>query len=176
VSEPAIARRAFCLALGAGVVSPARAQAARNVRWEDLRPPGDEQDDIRAKTLQMARAAAHGSFEDVPARMADLQVGSSRTVRSLDGLRIRIKGYVVPLDAGAGTMRSFLLVPYFGACIHAPPPPPNQTVYVISDRPVPLASIYRPAEADGIMSVASSASDMGAAAYQLKLRQLKTER
>ena len=48
----------------------------------------------------------------------------------LAGLRIRIPGYVVPLDMLGGQIREFLLVPYFGACIHSPPPPANQILQV----------------------------------------------
>jgi hypothetical protein len=50
-------------------------------------------------------------------------------VRELHGRPVALLGYVVPLDAGAGR-RGFLLVPYFGACIHTPPPPANQVVHV----------------------------------------------
>ena len=51
-------------------------------------------------------------------------------VPELDGKRVRIPGFVVPLDMEARRVGEFLLVPYYGACIHVPPPPTNQTVYV----------------------------------------------
>ena len=44
--------------------------------------------------------------------------------------KIRMPGFVVPLDAVRNGQREFLLVPYFGACIHTPPPPANQIVLV----------------------------------------------
>ena len=44
---------------------------------------------------------------------------------------IRIQGFVVPVDRDAkGNLHTLLLVPYFGACIHVPPPPENQIIYV----------------------------------------------
>ncbi len=49
---------------------------------------------------------------------------------------IRIAGYVVALDANRTTMSEFLLVPYFGACIHLPPPPANQTILVKFEKPI----------------------------------------
>ncbi len=56
-------------------------------------------------------------------------------VEDLDGRRVRLPGFAVPLDAKPGTVSEFLLVPYFGACIHVPPPPANQIVYIKSREP-----------------------------------------
>lgn len=55
---------------------------------------------------------------------------------SMDGARVRIGGYVIPLDGEGRAFREFLLVPYFGACIHAPPPPANQVIHVLSATPI----------------------------------------
>lgn len=55
---------------------------------------------------------------------------------SMDGARVRIGGYVIPLDGEGRAFREFLLVPYFGACIHAPPPPANQVIHVFSGQPI----------------------------------------
>jgi hypothetical protein len=52
------------------------------------------------------------------------------TLRKLDGRVVRIPGFVVPLDDFAEEGAEFLLVPYYGACVHTPPPPPNQMVFV----------------------------------------------
>ncbi len=57
-------------------------------------------------------------------------------VPTLDGARIRIAGFVVPLETAKGEMSEFLLVPYFGACIHVPPPPANQIIHVTAAKPV----------------------------------------
>ena len=51
-------------------------------------------------------------------------------VRQLQGKRVSIPGFMVPLEDDAQEVTEFLLVPYAGACIHVPPPPPNQMVYV----------------------------------------------
>jgi hypothetical protein len=51
-------------------------------------------------------------------------------VRGIDGETIRVAGYIVPLDDDLREFSEFLLVPYVGACIHTPPPPPNQMIYV----------------------------------------------
>ena len=55
---------------------------------------------------------------------------NASVLKTLDGQTVKIPGYVVPLEAIQDAMREFLLVPYFGACIHSPPPPANQIVHV----------------------------------------------
>jgi hypothetical protein len=59
------------------------------------------------------------------------------TSKGLDGVAVRIPGYVVPLEETKSGITEFLLVPYFGACIHTPPPPSNQIVHVRVQRAVP---------------------------------------
>jgi hypothetical protein len=55
-------------------------------------------------------------------------------VEELNGRDIRIPGYVLPLEFSGTLVKKFLLVPDVGACIHVPPPPPNQIINVaISD-------------------------------------------
>lgn len=51
-------------------------------------------------------------------------------LKALSGQVVRIAGYVVPLDDASQEDAEFLLVPYYGACVHTPPPPPNQMVLV----------------------------------------------
>lgn len=46
------------------------------------------------------------------------------------GEEIQLAGFVAPLTYDGDLIVEFLLVPYFGACIHVPPPPANQTVLV----------------------------------------------
>lgn len=55
---------------------------------------------------------------------------ASDTLRKLDGKLVRVPGFVVPLDDATEDGAEFLLVPYYGACVHTPPPPPNQMAFV----------------------------------------------
>ncbi len=55
---------------------------------------------------------------------------ASDTIKQLEGKEIRVPGYIVPLDDDSRSLTEFLLVPYAGACVHTPPPPPNQMIYV----------------------------------------------
>ena len=54
---------------------------------------------------------------------------------SLNGKLVRMPGYLLPIEFAGNRVTEFLLVPWVGACIHTPPPPPNQIVYVKADKP-----------------------------------------
>ncbi|MDQ5886796.1 MAG: hypothetical protein QG667_82 [Pseudomonadota bacterium] len=54
---------------------------------------------------------------------------------SLNNRKIRIAGFAVPIEENNGVVSEFLLVPYFGACVHSPPPPANQIIHVIAKTP-----------------------------------------
>ncbi|WP_205472505.1 DUF3299 domain-containing protein [Agarivorans sp. Alg241-V36] len=67
----------------------------------------------------------------------------------LDGKPLRIPGFVVPLDVEGELVKEFLLVPYFGACLHYPPPPPNQIVYVTYSKGLQLEDLWEPVWVEG---------------------------
>ena len=54
-------------------------------------------------------------------------------VTELNGASIKMPGYILPLEYSGLKVTEFLLVPWVGACIHTPPPPPNQIVHVLLD-------------------------------------------
>lgn len=68
------------------------------------------------------------------------KIGGVRT--ELNGSEVKIPGFVIPLEGDANTVTEFLLVPYFGACIHVPPPPPNQIVYVKFPKGAPVQELW----------------------------------
>lgn len=73
-------------------------------------------------------------------KMAQSPIGSVRP--ELDGSQVKIPGFVVPLEGDENIVTEFLLVPYFGACIHVPPPPPNQIIYVKFDKGAPVQQLW----------------------------------
>lgn len=83
---------------------------------------------------------------------------------SLDGRQVRLPGYVVPLD---GSGREFLLVPYFGACIHTPPPPANQVVHVVTDGPAPAWKAMDTVWVRGTLHVTPHTSAAAVSGYRL---------
>lgn len=108
--------------------------------WEDLIPPGwDPAKLIGAENL--ARVP-EGSVQEVQLMQRMREVWDNAPTRAeLQGAAVRIPGYVVPLDGAAGSLSEFLLVPYFGACIHSPPPPANQIIHVRLSKPQALRSM-----------------------------------
>ena len=67
---------------------------------------------------------------DIAKLMAQIKVIQTSIVEELNGQRVRVPGYLLPLEISGTKVTEFLLVPYFGACIHTPPPPPNQIIHV----------------------------------------------
>jgi uncharacterized protein len=55
---------------------------------------------------------------------------TSSPARDLNNKLVSVPGFMVPLEDDADQVTEFILVPFAGACIHVPPPPPNQMIYV----------------------------------------------
>ncbi|MGV6819587.1 MAG: DUF3299 domain-containing protein [Parvularcula sp.] len=103
------------------------------------------------------------------------QTGSSATVDALDGQYIAMPGFMLPLDyTEKGKVTAFLLVPYYGACIHVPPPPPNQIVYVdTAGKPVKSRGLWDRVTVTGTMVIKRNDNGLGDAAYTLELEKLE---
>lgn len=80
----------------------------------------------------------------------------------LDGKRIRLAGYLLPLDLSGMETRDFLLVPYVGACIHVPPPPKNQIIYAQTVKPIKynMNDLFKPTWAVGQLSTESLSKEL----------------
>jgi uncharacterized protein len=75
---------------------------------------------------------------------------------ALAGQVVRMPGYVLPLEFSGKLVSEFLLVPWVGACIHTPPPPPNQIVHVKTDKPTEFGGLFSPVWVTGQMSTNSA--------------------
>lgn len=94
-------------------------------------------------------------------------------VEELIGKNVSIPGFIVPLDTNGQTVLSFLFVPYVGACIHVPPPPPNQLIYVTSEEGVVLDKPWIPMEIFGTLGAELVETGLGSAGYTMSLEQYK---
>ena len=83
-------------------------------------------------------------------------------VQELDGQKIKILGYLLPLEVSGSSTTEFLLVPYVGACIHSPPPPPNQIIHAtVSDKKgYQHKKLFEPVLVTGTLSIKSSTKDL----------------
>ncbi len=92
---------------------------------------------------------------------AEIDRRNHLVVDALDGQTVRIPGYVLPLDFSATGVREFMLVPYTGACIHVPPPPPNQMVFVELTEAYEVAEMFETVIVTGKLSAAGASKSLG---------------
>ncbi len=127
----------------------------RDLRWAALIPAGWEPEGIftdkKLLALGDSDAGATRALEDLRKAWDEAPVN-----KQVDGERIRIAGYVVPLERAQDRIVQFLLVPYFGACIHVPPPPANPLILVTSDVPMKDIRAMDAVWVIGVLSIARS--------------------
>ncbi len=88
-------------------------------------------------------------------------------LKALNGERVRVPGFVVPLEDDDTELSEFLLVPNPQACIHVPPPPPNQMVYVRMKKGQAPKREWGPVWLSGVLRIQDVASEFGKVSYQL---------
>lgn len=153
---------ALALDAQARAAAPARTTGGvRELDWEELLP-----EDARSRFAAAPPPPVHDYLGE--GGLAAQQPMDFSINKALDGASVKLPGFIVPLDVGKdGLVSEFFLVPYFGACIHVPPPPPNQIVYVRMDKGIALDSIYEAYWITGRLKVSSKTTRLGASAYQL---------
>ena len=99
---------------------------------------------------------------DIVAIMAKRREIRTAVVKELNGQHVRIPGYLLPLEVSSEKVTEFLLVPYVGACIHVPPPPPNQIVYLktAAKKGYNSKKLYDPVWVTGVISIQSMVKDL----------------
>jgi hypothetical protein len=149
----------------------AQADAARSyrlIRWWELTPkewdPTKRLRELDLNAMKDSDPRSQRFLQDMRATW-----DNAPTVSALNGEAVRLVGYIVPLDGPAAELREFLLVPYFGACIHTPPPPANQIVHVIADQAFKGLHAMDTVKVSGVLKAARYASaDMGVSGYEIK--------
>ena len=162
---PASVAASAASALPLVVVAPAKTPL-RDVNWDDLTPkdwdPLKQFRDTNFSALNDADPKAIAMLK----RMRETW-DNAPTNNALDGQLIRIAGYLVPLDETKAGLTNFLLVPYFGACIHTPPPPSNQIIDVTPKLPTkgwrPMDTVW----VSGTLHTLRSETYMGVSSYRM---------
>lgn len=146
--------------------SSAPAGAYREATWEEL-VPKDWDPFARFKSMDLARLS--DSSPKMQEVMRDLRevLDNAPTNASMNGAAIKLAGYVVPLEEVKGELKEFLLVPYFGACIHTPPPPANQIVHVVVAKPTKNIRSMDAVWVSGTLKSVRTDSAMGASGYRM---------
>ena len=162
---------------------------ALTIMWEDLMPEGSEEA-LAAEyeqfyaTLEKRYAANTTTLANAGDPYAAItegsdldfmpQLGGFETVDDLDGVFVRIPGYVVPFDFSSDAqLTEFLFVPYMGACIHTPPPPPNQIVFIRTEEAVRVKDIWAPYWIEGTLRTERTDNELGNTAYALEMSALE---
>lgn len=172
---PSTSRRLACQWLALGFAAPlagaARAApakpAADTISWDALVPAGWDPaaglEGVNPDQLADSDPRAQQLLARMRKRWDEAPVNTA-----MDGRAVRLPGYVVPLEEGREGLREFLLVPYFGACIHTPPPPANQIIHVKLDKPSRLAKSMDAVWLTGVLRTGREKTEMGQSGYRMQ--------
>ncbi|WP_296248690.1 DUF3299 domain-containing protein [Pseudomonas sp. UBA4194] len=146
--------------------------------WLELMPKSDQKALEQMPEIDHNSPEAQGTFTEKggmkQAKGLPAVMYSTKTVPAMNGKDIRIGGYPVPLETDAkGRSTLFFLVPYPGACIHVPPPPPNQLILVRYPKGLKLDDIYTPLWVEGKVKVEKVSNDLADAAYALDAQKVR---
>ena len=153
----------------------------KTVEWTDLMPKEDL--DALLNPPSYVTDVAEGSIEDQISNQIQSALAaanddryqqalvSTRVVSEMNGQPIRIPGFIVPLEFDdEQTITQFFLVPFFGACIHVPPPPPNQIIFVEYPEGLKLEVLYDPFWISGVLKTSLVKNELATAAYSLLMQ------
>ena len=164
-----------CLVL----VGNAQAGNYKTLEWLDLMPKSDL--DALLNPPEALKKIQDGTAEDELSddSLANLNIPadhpyqkallSTKIIAEYNNKKVRIPGFVVPLEFDDDqVITSFFLVPYFGACIHQPAPPPNQMIYITTEKGLKTEVLYEPFWVEGTIYTQSKDSELGLSAYTMK--------
>lgn len=186
---------ALCILLVVLGALPAAADTPQELKWSDLVPkttapakpklktffgPGAATGgkgsaylnnyDIRSRPEDLAGAPRpripEGKFMSRPTKRSNAPPAQIKT--ELDGKTVKIGGYVVPLDFQSTKIKEFLLVPFVGACIHVPPPPANQIIYVKAKNGFSVKGDFDPVYVTGKLAAKVTATGLAETGYTIE--------
>lgn len=167
-------------------VFPVSANTAyKEIEWTELMPaedlaallnPPSYLDSVQDGSQQdSVDAFSNQEFQDDRARAFQDALTSLNVVADFDGKGIKIPGYIVPLQQNADKeVTEFFIVPYFGACLHMPPPPPNQIIYAKYPDGIELESLYTAFWFTGTVKIQTIDNALGTSAYSMTLDTIDT--
>lgn len=150
----------FCFQFMPNALSEDRQKEYKELGWNDLMPADWEpepQSNSYGKPDNIFSEKLNELFEtDVP------------VVEELNEKNVKIPGFIIPIEFDDASVTEFLLVPYMGACIHAPSPPLNQMVYVILNEPMSSGNLWDPVWVSGKMLTQKKLTDVAVAGYTIE--------
>ncbi|MDE1063183.1 MAG: DUF3299 domain-containing protein [Pseudomonadales bacterium] len=126
------------------------------IDWESLMPqdwnPNQVFDDLTDDQYYALSDSELMILEQTAQAMFD----AAPVVDAFEGMQVKVPGFVLPLEFSNTLLKEFLLVPYYGACIHTPPPPANQIIHGKLKTGYKLESIYLPVWITGTLNISRS--------------------
>jgi len=152
-------RRMLLSTAGAFALAPqfARAEEVVDLNWTDLLPEGQTG----------LPPALQGLIDHDQAPLSSQQPASSGVRYDWNGQVVRLPGFIVPIDFAGAAVTSFILVPFVGACVHVPPPPANQLVFVTAPEPYEFEGMFDPVSVTGMFGVSSISTHLADIGYAL---------
>jgi len=158
----------FALLLPAGILA---AETWPEIKWEALVPkgwnPAEKFKDIDFSKLKDSDPRAIEALETLKREW-----DSAPAEPALNGRKGRIAGFALPLERVGDKVSEFLLVPYFGACIHSPPPPANQIIHARAAKPLAGIKMMAPLWVYGTFKVQRGETQWGVAGYRLEVEKV----
>ncbi|KAB7614272.1 DUF3299 domain-containing protein [Amylibacter sp. SFDW26] len=157
-------RRAVLAGISALTASPQVAWAKDfiDLDWSDLLPDG------QVSTPPLLQSLIDHELKNPMSQ----QPKSFGTRTEWNGQIVRIPGYIVPIDYSGTGVSAFILVPFVGACVHVPPPPANQLVFVTTEKPYENTGLYEAVNVIGQFGTASTSTQLAKVSYSLAADQI----
>ncbi len=154
-----------------------KAKDPKTIVWTDLLPEGEpfvmplnaatDFPDVKATPFASSETGGGGDME-IP--FTPLPASGRQ---ELANQFVKLAGYMTPLNVVEGKTRTFLLVPYVGACIHVPAPPANQIVLVESKKPIEVRKMWEPFQAVGTLNVETLSTQLADVSYSMDLSRIE---
>ncbi len=162
-------RRKLIASMAAFAFAPqvANAEAYIDLDWKDLLPEGEP----------AIPPIFQGLLDHEQAPLSNQQPQSNGVRGDWNGQIVRLPGFIVPIDYSGTGVTAFILVPFVGACVHVPPPPANQLVFVTTETPYENnKGLYEPVNVIGMFGVSSISTHLASVGYALSADRIEAFR
>ncbi|WP_298842390.1 DUF3299 domain-containing protein [uncultured Roseobacter sp.] len=154
-----VTRRHLLTGLSAAALMPRAglAEEVTDLEWRDLLPEGT------SWVPQVIQEFIDHQSPPTSSR----QPASSGVRTDWNGQIVRLPGFILPIEHRGTGVTAFILVPYVGACVHVPPPPANQLVFVTTNEPYESTGLFEPVRVTGMFGVSSMSTQLADIGYAL---------
>lgn len=165
----ALSRRSALALLAGATLSPTAALADNviDLDWDDLRP---ENETAVPRALRSLMVDHSGPV------LSSQQPASTGVRPEWNGQIVRLPGFIVPIDHVGTSVTAFILVPFAGACVHVPPPPANQLVFVTTEKPYESKGLYAPVHVTGMFGISAMSTQLAQIGYALSADKIEPYR